>query len=418
MRAAASVLAVVLVAAAGCGGAKAKPVVSDADVVRAPGVERSKPFVPEGELAARAADDAGFGFTLQPHLGEPGANLIWSPYSVTHAFALAYAGARGDTRTQLARALRFRAEGSELHSALNALDQAIASRAGEDVVIATANAAWGLPRYPWRRAYLDVLARHHGTGMRTADFKDDPEGAAAAIDRWVRETTRDRIRDLFTAGDFDDLTRLVLANAAYLKAAWRVPFDPEQTRERPFHAPDGDVDVPTMHQRLQAQTATGDGWRAIELPYAGGQLALLVVVPDGALPDAEKLLGPSLFAQVVDRLRPEQVALALPRFEIESTLDLGGPLGQLGVRDAFDPSRADLSGMTEGEELSVAEARQKAFVSVDEAGTEAAAATGVVVGTRSLPARPRPFAVDRPFLFAIRDRPTGAVLFSGRVLRP
>ncbi|HEV2811672.1 MAG TPA: serpin family protein [Solirubrobacteraceae bacterium] len=415
-----SALVLACLICAGCGGAPSEPpAVSGADVVRAPGVEREKPDVDRDALIQRAAADAAFGFALQQKLGDPETNLAVSPYSVTHALALAYAGARGRTREQLGRALRFPEDGEDLHPALNALDRAIESRDGKQTTIDTANAAWGLPAYPWKGDFLEVLARHHGAGMRTVDFIRDREGAAKAIDEWVRSGTRGKIRDLFSADDFNDLTRLVLANAAYLKAQWMSRFEPDATRDRPFHAPDKTFDVPTMHDDRRAMTAEGGGWRAVELPYRDGKLAMLIVLPDrGALGEVERRLGDGLLDEIAGGLQEHLVKIALPRFRVESTLDLIPPLRELGATDAFDDDAADFTGMTEREELWIAKARQKVFVSVDEHGTEAAAVTGLVGELQSAPPRAGPFVVDRPFLFVIRDRPTGTVLFSGRVTRP
>ena len=417
MRRLAAAVAVVLLA--GCGGeTEEDPVVSGAQIVRASGVERAKPSVSRDEVRERAAADAAFGFALQRRLGSRDENLVVSPYSVTHAFALAYAGARGRTREELAAALRFPEEGDELHPALNALDRAVESREGENLTIDTANSAWGQRRFPWKPEFLEILARHHGAGMRTVDFEQDREGAAAALDEWVREQTRGKIEDLFSADDFDELTRLVLANAAYLKAKWHAPFSRRATSDKPFHAPAGRVEVPTMTGRRKLPFAEGDGWEAAELPYEGEQLAMLVVLPEaGGLEDVERRLGDGLLGEIAGALAPADLEVALPKVRIESTHELAPPLRELGVVEAFDEEQADFSGMS-GEQLYLAKARQKAFVRVDEEGTEAAAATGVVVTTTSLRPPARPFVVDRPFLFVIRDGPTGAVLFSGRVTDP
>jgi serpin B len=420
MRSLAVVVACILVAGCGGGGGGGEPpIVSRADVVRAPGVERERPEVSGKALAARAADDAAFGFALQRHLAGPDENLVWSPYSVTHAFALAYAGARGETREQLAGALRFPQDGDGLHPVLNALDRAIESRAGKGVTIDTANSAWGQVAFPWEREYLETLARHHGAGMRTVDFVRDRDGAAKALDDWVREETRGKIKDLFAPGDFNELTRLVLANAAYLKAKWLIPFDPEATADAPFHAPGGTADVPTMQDDREMPFAEDDGWEAVELPYEGDRLAMVVILPQpGGLEDVERRLADGLLEELRGGLAPEQIDLALPRFRVETKADLVPPFKQLGVRDAFDEDKADLSGMTAKERLFVAKARQKAFIAVDEHGTEAAAVTGLIVEALSAKPPPRPFIVDRPFLFLIHDRTTGAVLFSGRVTDP
>jgi serpin B len=310
---------------------------------------------------------------------------------------------------------------------LNALEAAFANRSGTfkdrfnkdaDVLLRIANQAFAQGDFPLEAAYLDALAARFGSGIRLVDFIRNAEGARGDINAWVDERTEGRIPELLPQDSIDELTRLVLVNAVYLKAAWLAPFDEEATAPGPFHRLDGStIDVPTMHDTLGLRYAEGRSWQAVELPYVGRQLGMLIVLPD-ELPAFEAAFDGASFEKITEALEAERVAMSLPRFGIESKLDLKTVLGAMGMPLAFDPVRADFSGITPVDDLYISGVIHQANIDVDEEGTEAAAATGVVMGTTSAPPPPIPMSVDRPFLFALRDLETGAILFLGRVVEP
>jgi serpin B len=352
---------------------------------------------------------------------ERGDNLAVSPLSMQQAFAMADAGARGRTRRQLEAALRLRPGGSALHSGMAALERALRSGAGaEHVRLDIANGLWPQRGYPMRRGFVDVMRRFYGAAPEPLDFRADPEAARRHINDWASDRTAGRIENLFAPRSIHRLTRLVLANAIYLKADWHEAFDPADTRRQRFRRARGEpVEVPMMRRTGEYPVARRDGYTAVELPYVGRRLAMLVVIPDGGrFASVARRLDARAVARTVNALREQEIALGLPRFTIRSDLELIAPLRRLGARDAFDDGRADFSGLSpraRADRLHIGKAVQKAFVQVDETGTEAAAVTGVAIEAVSAPA---PVVADRPFLFFIRDRPTGAVLFLGRVLDP
>lgn len=391
-------------------------------------VSRRQPDAPAADLAALAAGNRSFAADLYAVLaGASDENLAFSPLGIRIALAMTYAGAEGTTAVQMADALRFGVFGDRLHAAYNALDQALEARnvefpAGPDgverkVELSVVNALWGQQGFSFGDPFLETLAAEYGAGMYLVDFMEATEGARTAINEWVATETNERIPELIGPGVLSDLTRLVLTNAVYLDATWASPFDPNRTEAADFTLLDGSVvSADLMRATLTVPYAEGEGWQAVELPYVGDELAMLVIVPDaGAFSAVE--------ASVADRLEasdliPEQVALALPRFEFRSQSGLLGPLRELGMVDALDAALADFSGMTGERDLFVSDILHEAFVAVDEQGTEAAAATAVVMDLRSAPANPIVLEIDRPFLFALRDRETGTVLFLGRVLDP
>ena len=366
-----------------------------------------------------------FAFDLYQSLRSQGGNLIYSPYSISLALAMTYAGARGQTESQISQALHFMPQ-DQLHSAFNALDLQLAERgkAQSDeetpLQLNIANAVWAEQSYPFRQNFLDTIALNYGAGIRLVDFINQYEAARQEINSWVSDQTQGKIKDLIPEGVLDTDTRMALVNAIYFKADWLSPFNGDSTYEAPFHLLDGsEVTVPTMNQGTFIPYATGNGWQAIELAYQGETAAMDIIVPDdGRFEEVESSLDQGTVSNILESLQPTSVQLAIPKFKFESEFGLADQLASLGMTDAFDPDRADFSGMTEKNDLYVSAVVHKAFVAVDEKGTEAAAATAVIVGVTSAPMFDVTLTIDRPFIFIIRDLPTGQILFIGRVLNP
>jgi len=410
-----AVLVAVIGVSSACSGSA--PGLAMANVGRAPATEAD----------ARAAADAvnAFGLDMYRQLTADGQNLVFSPASVALALGMARAGARGTTADEMDAVMHQVA--SDEHAAwLNALDLALAERSGrfpdasdemQDVTLGIANTTFAQQDMNLQPAYLEALASRFGSGVRLVDFIEETETARQLINQWVDEQTRHRIPELLQPGVLDDMTRLALVNAVYLKAAWLTPFEEQLTSDRPFTLADGSpIDVPMMSMLEDLPYARGDGWHAVELPYVGGSLAMTVIVPDDM--DAfEATLDADAFASILAALDPKSVALTLPRFGIETKADLADLLAALGMPTAFTDA-ADFSGITTDYPLAISAVVHQANIDVDEAGTEAAAATAVILRATSAPIVDVTLDVNRPFLFALRDVPTGAVLFLGRVMDP
>jgi len=414
----------VVPAAVGCGATGGPDLVearSDKERVTTPDVAAE-------QLAQLSRDNRAFAVDLYRALREGDGNLFFSPYSVSSALAMTYAGARGDTETEIAEAFNYTLPQAQLHPAFNALDLELARRGkaelyeeGERFHLNIANSVWGEREHEFLDAFLDTLAEQYGAGLRLVDFRNDPDGARETINEWVSDETEERIPELIPPGMIDNLTRLVLTNAIYFSASWAIPFEEYFTREDTFHLLDGtDVRVTLMHLDEELHYAQIDGVQAIELLYVGGDVSMVVVVPDeGAFKDFESRLDATLLDSILGQLQRASVNLKMPNFEFESSFALEDTLGELGMPSAFDERKADFSGMDGTRELFLSQVVHKAFVSVDEQGTEAAAATAVgVPGVTAPSVEPVELVIDRPFLFLIRDLPTGTVLFFGRVLDP
>jgi serpin B len=377
-----------------------------------------------------------YGTVRSDHQGE---NLLASPVSITTALAMAYAGARGDTREQMREALNYTLDDDILHAAFEALQSELDSRgddldeddlpsnydAEDDPVpfqLNLVNAAWGQTDYPFREDYLTLLEDHYGGGLEAVDYASDPEAAREEINAWVADQTEDRIEDLLPKGALNQLTRLVLTNAVYFLANWHHPFEESATSTQSFTALDGSTtEVPTMSQSETFPYADVDGVQAVDLPYIGEAVSMLVVLPpEGEFEAYERDLDRSALTQLVEALDAREGSVSLPRFEFESGFTLKQTLEAAGMSIAFSQSDADFSGMAHldqtGENLYVDNVYHDTYIAVDEEGTEAAAATGVVMKATGAPADPFEFVADRPFLFAIRDRPTDTILFLGRVV--
>ena len=338
---------------------------------------------------------------------------------------MARAGARGQTAAEMDAVLRDLA--SDEHAGwLNALDQALASRSGtfEDlggnalpVALRIANAPFAQRGMPLEPAYLEALAARYGAGLRLVDYVADTEGARQLINGWVSDQTEQRIPELLVPGVLTPESRLTLVNAIYLKAPWLEPFAVEATAPGTFTRADGStVEVPLMAASAAMPYASGAGWQAVEIPYIGGSLAMTVIVPDD-LAAFEAALTVDQLASITDALAETQVTLTFPKFSIETKARLADVLAALGMPSAFGDG-ADFSGITTAEQLVISDVIHQANIDVDEKGTEAAAATAVVMRATGMPVEPVTVRVDRPFLFALRDVPTGAVLFLGRVGDP
>jgi len=427
----AGLTAVILVA--GCGSAASSSSNAPASLPGADGIALAAVSVPRlttsGDDDAKAGDAVNaFGLDLYAKLvaADPSNNLVFSPASIELALAMARAGARGTTATEMDTVMH--ALGTDANAAwVAALDQSLNSKTAtfqddmghaQDVVLRSVNAPFAQKGFALEAPYLQALGERFGAGLRLVDYIKATEAARKAINDWVNAQTEQRIPELLGQGTLDDQTRLVLVNAIYLKAAWQTPFEDGATAPAPFTRLDGStVQVPMMHMGGELPYATGTGWKAVELPYVGGKLSMLVIVPDD-LAAFEKTLDGKALAAIVDGLATRHVSdLGLPKFGTESKVELKKVLSAMGMPTAFT-DRADFSGISTEEPLLIDAVIHQANIDVDENGTEAAAATAVVARAASLPSDAVSLMVDHPFLFALRDKDTGAVLFLGRITEP
>jgi serpin B len=386
----------------------------------------TSPDVSTSEQSLLVEGNSAFAFELYQALREEEGNLFYSPHSISLALAMTYAGARGETAQQMADTLQFLLEQERLHPSFNWLDAELASRGegaqgqdGEGFRLNIVNAIWGQKDYEFLSDFLDVLAQNYGAGLRILDFITETEKSRLAINQWVSDQTEGRIEDLIPQGAIGELTRLVLTNAIYFNAAWEYPFDEDMTADGPFYLLDGgQVTVPMMQQTESFSYAEGEGYQAIELLYDGGELSMVILLPeDGKFQAFEEGLQAQQVSDIISGMQATEVALTMPQFEFDSGFSLKDTLAGMGMPVAFS-SAADFSGMTGKRELFISDVIHKAFVSVDEAGTEAAAATAVIMELTAVPEPAVEVTIDHPFIFLIRDIETGAVLFVGRVLNP
>jgi serpin B len=350
-----------------------------------------------------------------------GKNVFFSPYSVHTALAMTATGAKGATRDQMVKVLHLPADEKML--AAGDIGR-FYGHPRKDYELSVANALWGRKGFSWRPEFLDVQKTRFGAGFQEADFEGNPDGERDRINRWVEEKTRDRIKELLLQGQVNRRTTMVLTNAVYFKGKWVTQFDPKKTRDAVFECDDNTrVNVPMMHANPKCGYRRVDGVEVVELPYQGGELAMVVVLPKRSddLATLEKQLTPELFAQWTAGFRDRaSLDVSLPKFRIETRYGLSEYLKALGMINAFDPDgAADFTGMaTEPEPPGyISTVVHKAFVDVGEEGTEAAAATAVVTAQPQSSDTPA-FYANRPFLFLIRDTQRGTILFMGRVMKP
>ncbi len=350
--------------------------------------------------------------------GSDGKNIFVSPFSVSSALAMTYAGARGNTQKQMANVLHFNAAGQDLNGGFSSLLGKTKAAPGKGYKLEVANALWGQKDYHFEDTFTSTVGKYYDGGFNTVDFVAAREDSRGKINKWVEEKTADKIKELVHKNDVGDLTRLILTNAIYFKGDWISKFKPEDTKPSPFHASqDRVISVAMMQQSAKFPVLETSELRMVELPYAGNDVSMLVILPEG---DIEKL-GAELSLDKLNALRkqlvPSTVRLFLPRYKFETRYYLEEQLGKMGMPDAFSESAADFSGMTGKPNLYISHVIHQAMIDVNEQGSEAAAATAVIMETKSL-SMPVTFRADKPFVFVIVHKPTDSILFIGRVSEP
>jgi serpin B len=360
-------------------------------------------------------------------------NVVLGPASIVDAFTLLLAGAKGETATQIGEALRLDLPPNRLNQAIATLDQELTSRENRKVTLNIVNQLFGQAGYPFERGFLGRATRFFGAPLATVDFARNPRNVARVINAWIADKTAGRITDVLNPAQLSAATRLIIVNATYLKAEWAQKFQKVFTEPRTFHRPDGStVKVPTMSQSGRFPAAFTEEYTALELPYVGGDLAMLIVMPDDPAAFLRALDAKAL-RRIVAGLKTDftvqgvpfpYVEVLMPRFSARTNVPLKPLLQRMGMRDVWVPGTADLTGIADPSQtgeppLNASSATHEAWVKVTEKGTEAAAVTLIDVGTGGGPEVPPPLArIDHPFYWFIRDRETGAVLFTGYVTDP
>jgi serpin B len=359
-------------------------------------------------------------------------NLIFSPFSVAMAFGMALAGTDGTTEQQMRDVLHVTLPRDQFDPAFSALSADLAgrkpsseSKSGDIFKLNIANSLWAQESFPFRQDYLDEMQSYYAGQIFPVDFAAMPDAVRQQINDWVAQHTEDKIQDLLPPGVINEMTRMVLANAIYFIASWNTPFEESNTQDDTFTLLDGStVTVSMMNQEESFGYVLGDGFQAVELPYLGGDVTMFAIMPDaGTFDQFESGLDAAQFDAIHSQLTYGDVQLTMPRFKIETDLNLKPPMIALGMTDAFDGNLANFSRMfdpSSSDKLYISDALHKAYINVDEAGTEAAAATALIIAATAMPMPTEPVIIrlDRPFIYAIYDRPTGSILFLGRVTNP
>jgi serpin B len=378
----------------------------------------------EGDEMKRLADGNNtFAFDLYGQLSGEEGNLFFSPYSISTALAMTYAGARGETEQQMAAVLHFTLEQESLHPAFSSLtDHFQGIQKKGEVALNIANALWIQEDFELLKPFLKITEKYYGASPFQVNFKEAYERVRIEINGWVEKQTKDKIKDLLPPGILSELTRLVLTNAIYFKGNWALQFEKELTQDEPFWmTPDKEIMTSMMHQKASFNYGETDTLQILEMPYAGEDLSMIILLSKekNGLPDFERRLNIENMMTWTSQASYQEVDVYVPKFKITSQFTLSATLQAMGMTDAFS-GNADFSGMEPSKQLSITEVIHKAFVEVNEEGTEAAAATGVVVELTSV-REPQPvpvFKADHPFVFFIRDNHSKSMLFLGRVVNP
>ncbi|MEE4353794.1 MAG: serpin family protein [Desulfatiglans sp.] len=375
------------------------------------------------DVKAAVTSNNAFAMDLYQKLRESDGNIFFSPYSISTALAMTLGGARGNTETEMARTLRFSLGRENLHSALAQVESRLneLQKAG-NIKLSIANSLWPQQDYKFLDEYLSLIKKYYGVSITPVDYKRAREEARTMINQWVEDKTQEKIKELIQPGVLDALTRLVLVNAIYFKGNWQSQFRPEKKKDAPFYMPSKkSVQAPMMTQKGKFRYADLGSFEMLELPYVGNEMSMIALLPKKV--DGLKQLGADLSAENLkqwkSRLRKRELLVFLPKFKMTSMFRLDKTLVSMGMVDAFSDSKANFAGMDGRPDwLYIGAVIHKAFVDVNEEGTEAAAATAVVMEARGIPAPPPVFRADHPFVFLIQENRTGSILFIGRVTDP
>ena len=369
-------------------------------------------------------ENTTFAMILYQNLCKEGGNVFFSPYSISTALAMTYAGARGNTETEMATTLRFSLGQEKLHPAFAQVESRLndVQKSG-DVKLGVANSLWPHITYNFLDDYMALILKNYGVSITPVNYElaSEREVARKTINGWVENKTQNKIPNLIQPGALTSLTRLVLVNAIYFKGNWASQFKPENTKDAPFHlSPEKSIQVAMMNQTEKFRHADLDFFDMLELPYVGNDLSMLILLPKthDHLVQLETSLSLENLQLWKGKLEMKKVAISLPKFKTTCGYSLGGTLVPMGMADAFDYRTANFSGMDSANGLYISAVIHKAFVDVNEEGTEATAATAVIMSLRGIPLPPTIFRVDRPFVFLIQDNQTGTILFMGRVANP
>jgi serpin B len=382
-------------------------------------------MVNQVDLTALVEGNNAFAFDLYQSLKKSGDNLFYSPYSISEALAMVYAGAHGETAEEMVDTLHFALKDSRLHRAFKSIDQEFRRRVtkkrgrnSQGFELYTVNALWAQKGFTFSREFLTLLAKDYGTGVRIADFVNKPEQSRIAINKWISNGTKKQIIDLIPQGAIDASARFIATNAIYFNAAWKYPFSQAATSNGLFYLLSGNtIVVPMMKQTESFGYAEGETYQAVDLHYDGSELSMVVLLPGKQqFATFQESLNAELANSIISKLEYKEVILSIPKFKFGCGFSLNEALTAMGMSHAFTRD-ADFSGMTSGKDFFINNFMHSAFISVDEAGTEATSVSAMLAAT-AMPGKPIEITLNRPFIFLIRDVATKAMLFVGRVINP
>ena len=377
-----------------------------------------------GQVKSVVDGNTAFALDLYSQFKTSPGNLFFSPYSISTCLAMTYAGARGDTESQMAQVFHFPKDQAGLHSSFGEFQRRLKEASKQkDIELSIANALWSQKGHTFIPGFLNITKSQYQANVNQTDFKTGADAAAGEINRWVAQETKDKIKDILPPGSLNDLTRLVLANAIYFKGAWAKRFDKPATFMQAFHVSTASqVDAPLMHHLDKVLYMETSDFQAVELPYSSNEFSMVILLPRqvAGYGQLENRLSPQFLNRTLAQMKAQEVEIFLPRFKLESAFDLNATLAKMGMTDAFG-DKADFSGIDGTRLLYISGVFHKAWGEVNEEGTEAAAATAVAMTSSAVIKQPPPppiFRADHPFIFVIRHTRSGSVLFLGRLVDP